>query len=144
MLFSVKFSKFLKASCFKEYLVAASEGFRFPACIFRRRRLWKRCFVVNFAKFIRKFFSFDTTPPDDCFLRLSVNFEMFFRTLLLQSTSGKLLFYVRVVEFQLTDTVKNYFTGAFQAIYTRSRCSHSKELIYLKIQKTVCEEGNLL
>ena len=42
------------------------------------------------------------------------------------------------------DTVKNYFTGAFQAFYARSRSSHSKAFIYLKSLKTVCEEVNLM
>ena len=31
------------------------------------------------------------------------------------------LFHVQVAVFQPTDTVKNYFTGAFQALYTRTR-----------------------
>ena len=40
--------------------------------------------------------------------------------------------------------VKNCFTGAFKAICTRWRSSHSKAFISLKIQKTVCEGANLL
>ena len=56
----------------------------------------------------------------------------------------KLLFYVQVAELQPPDTVKNYFTGAFQAFYTRSRCSLSKAFIYLKSLETVCKEVNLL
>ena len=36
-------------------------------------------------------FTFDKTPPVDCFLCLSVNFE---------NTSGKLLFHKQVAEFQ--------------------------------------------
>ena len=75
---------------------------------------------------------------------LSVNLETFFRTLLLYSTTGKRLFYIQVAEFQPPDTVKNYFTGAFQAFYTRSRSIHSKAFIYLKSQKTVCKGVNLL
>ena len=60
--------------------------------------------------------------PNDCFLSLSVNFEQFFRTSLLQSTSEKLFkFHVQVAVFQPADTVKNYFTGAIQAFYTRTR-----------------------
>ena len=47
-------------------------------------------------------------------------------------------------EFQPPDIVKNYFTGAFQAFCTSSRSSHSKEFIYLKSLKTICEEVNLL
>ena len=91
----------------------------------------------------KNIFSFDRTPPDDCFLGLSVNFVAFFRTLLLKSTPEKLLFYVKVAEFQPPDTVKNYFKGAFQAFYKRWRSSHSNEFIYLISLKTVCEEVNL-
>ena len=81
-------------------------------------------FFCEFCKIFKNIFSFDRTTPDDCFLCLSVNFEKFFRTPLSQSTSRKLLFYVQVAEFQPPDAVKNYFTGAFQAFYTRSRSSH--------------------
>ena len=98
----------------------------------------------EFCKIFKNIFSFDRTPPDDCFLCLSVNFEKFFRTLLSQSTSGKLLFHVQVAEFQLPNTVKNYFTGAFQAFCTRSGSSHSKALIYWKslktVKKLICKE----
>ena len=97
----------------------------------------------EFLKICKRIFSFDRTPPDDCLLRLSVNVEALFRTLLLQSTSRKLLFCVQVAEFQPPDTVKNYFTCAFQSFYTRSRSGHSKAFIYLKSLKTVCEEVNL-
>ena len=122
---------------------AASEGFRFLACNFIKKVLRKRFFFCEFCKTFKNIFSFDKTPPDGCFLCLSVNFEMF-SELLLQSTSGKLLFGVQVAEFQPPDTVKNYFTGAFQAFYIRSRGSHSKAFIYIKFLKTVCEEVNLL
>ena len=51
--------------------------------------------------------------------------------------------HVQVAEFQPADTVKNYFTGAFQAIYTRTRSSHSKAFIYLKSLEIISEEVNL-
>ena len=101
-------------------------------------------FFSEFCKIFKNIFSFDRTPPDDCFLCLSVNFEAFFKILFLKSTSEKLLFYVQVAEFQPPDTVQNYFTDTFQAFYTRMRSSHSKAFIYLKSLKTVCEEVNLL
>ena len=59
-----------------------------PAALLKKR-LGQRCLSVSFAKFLIT--SFVRTPPDDCFLCLSVNFEKFFRSPLLQSTSGKLL-----------------------------------------------------
>ena len=73
-------------------------------------------FFCEFAKFLRAYFY--RTPPGDCFLSLSVNFEKFFGTLLLQSTSEKLiLFRVQVAEFQPANTiVKNCFTGVFQVL----------------------------
>ena len=73
-------------------------------------------FFCEFAKFVRTYF--DRTPPDDCFLSLPVNFEKFFRTLLLQSTSEKLLlFRVQVAELQPANTiVESCFTGVFQVL----------------------------
>ena len=53
---------------------------------------------------------------------------------------GNCLFHVQVAEFQLLDTVKNYFTSAFQAFYTRMRSRKSKAFIYLKSLKIICEE----
>ena len=47
---------------------------------------------------------------------------------------GNWLFQVQVAEFQ---TVANYFTCAFQALYARARSSNSKEFIYLKSLKTI-------
>ena len=124
--------------------MAVSDSFRFPACNFIIKRFLQRCFLVNFAKFLRT--CFDRRPPDDCFLGLSVKFKKAFRTSLLWSTSENCFFHVQVAEFQPADTdaVKNYFTGAFQAFYTRVRSSHSKAFIYLKSLKIICEEVNSL
>ena len=99
-------------------------------------------FFCEFCKIFKNIFSFHRTPPDDFFLGISANFDKFFRTLLyfiknLWETASL------VAEFQPLDTVKNYFTGAFQAFYTRMRSSHSKAFTYLKSLKTICEEVNL-
>ena len=93
---------------------------------------------MNFEKFLRA--SFSRRPPDDCFLCLFVNFVKFFRTPLYRVPSGNCLFHVQAAEFQAEDTVKNYFIGAFQAFYERTRSSHSKAFIYLKSLKIVSEE----
>ena len=53
------------------------------------------------------------------------------------------LFQVQDSEFQPADTVKNYFTGAIQAFYTRTRSSHSKAFNSLKFYKIIGEEVNL-
>ena len=78
-------------------------------------------FFCEFCKIFKSIF--DRTLLDNCFFFLSVNFEKFFKTPLLQSTSGKLLtvFHVQVTEFQPGDTLKYYFTSTFQAFFTRSR-----------------------
>ena len=70
-----------------QWLLLTVSGFQ-PATL-SKKRFRQRCFSVNFAKFLRT--SFDRTPPDDCFSSLSVNFQKFFGTPLLYSTSVKLL-----------------------------------------------------
>ena len=132
-LFPVKFGKLLRVRCFTEnlqWLLLKVSGFQ-PATSLRKR-LRKRCFAVNLAKFLRTFFSFH------CFFCLSVNFETFLEHL------GETAILCTSCRISTTRYRKNYFPGAFWAFYTRSRSSHSKALIYLKIQKTVCEGVNLL
>ena len=68
----MEFAKVLRAHCLIEHLqwlLPEVSGFQATALL--KMKLRKRCFSVNF----------DRTPPDDCFLCLSVNFEKFFRTL---------------------------------------------------------------
>ena len=52
-----------------------------------KKRIWHKCFPVNFAKFLRTPFS--RTPPDDCFCKkiggsfadkMSLYFELKYRT----------------------------------------------------------------
>ena len=56
-------------------LILTFLGFQ-PATLLKKR-LRHRRFSVNFAKILRT--SSDRTPPDDCFLCSSVNFEKLFR-----------------------------------------------------------------
>ena len=63
--------------------VAASDSFKFPACNFVKNESPAKMFFYKFCKISKNTFSFDRTPPDDCFLCLSLNFEKFFRTLIL-------------------------------------------------------------
>ena len=78
----VKFANFSRTSCFTEHLqwlLLTVSGFQ-PANLFKKRlRQRPRPFSVNFARFLKV--SFDSKPPDDCFLCLSVNFEKFLRIL---------------------------------------------------------------
>ena len=86
----VKLAKFLRTAYFTEYLqwlLLTVSGFH-PATLLKKR-FPHRCFSVNFTKVLRAFF--DRALPDNCFLSLSVNFEKFFKTSLLKSTSEKLL-----------------------------------------------------
>ena len=129
--FSVKFAKFLRSPFsifYKTSPVTTSDSFRFPAGTLSKKRHRQGCFSVNFAKFLRT--SLDRTPLGECFLCLSVNFEKFSEHLFYRALLGNYLFNVQVAEFQRPDTVKNYFAGAFQAIHTRTRTSHSKEFIH--------------
>ena len=82
--FSVKFAMFLRTPCFTEHLqVSPSDSFRFPVCNFIKKEIPAKVFFCEFCKIFKNIFSFDGTPPNDCFLSLCVNFEKFFRTLLL-------------------------------------------------------------
>ena len=114
-LFYCKICEFLRTSFITEHLqwlLLTVLGFQ-PATLLKKR-FRPIPFCVNFLRT-----SFDRTPQNNCFLYLSVNFEKFFRTLLLQSTSGKLLILCTTCKVSINrypDTVKIYFTGAFQTI----------------------------
>ena len=76
---------FLRTPCFTEHLqwlLLKVSGFQ-PATLLKKR-LRQKCFSMNFAKLLRTSFLLK---------------KEFFRTLLLQSTSRKLLFHVQVEEF---------------------------------------------
>ena len=84
-----------------------------------KNRLWHRCFLVNFAKFLKT--SFDRTPPDYCllclvYLRILSSFS---EHLYYRAPMGNCSLYVQAAEFQPPGTVKNYFTNAFQAFYEK-------------------------
>ena len=69
--------------------------------------------------------------------------EVFQNTSFYRAPLENYLFHAQVAEFHTAYTVKNYFTGAFQVVYTRTRSSHSKAFNYLKFLKIACEEVNL-
>ena len=121
---------------------AASDSFRFPACNSIKKETPGKMFFCEFYKIFKSIFSFDRTPPDDCLLYLLWILKSFSERFFYKAPPGYCLFHVQVAEFQPLDAVKNYFIGAFQAFYTRTRSSHSKAFIYLKSLKTICEEVN--
>ena len=110
--FPVKFAKFLRKTCFTDYLqrlLLPVQGF-LPAALLKRR-IRQRCFPVNFTGFLRT--SFDWTHPDDCSLCLSENFEKFFRKPLLQSNL-----------FQVSTT--RYSKELFHKCFSRILCKNDK------------------
>ena len=83
-----------------------------------KNRLWHRCFLVNFTKFLKT--CFDRTPPDDCFLFWFIyEFWVVFQNTSYRAAMGNCSLYVQVAEFQPPGTAKNYFTSAFQAFYEK-------------------------
>ena len=64
--FSCEICEILKSTLFyRTSPVAASEGFRFPACNFIKKGTPEKMFFFEFWKNFKKIFSFDQTPPDD-------------------------------------------------------------------------------
>ena len=106
--FLVKFSKSLRATCFP---AAASASLRFPAWNFVKKENLAKMFSCEFKKFLRT--SFDGTPPDDCYLCLSENFEKLFRKPLLHSKF-----------FQISAT--RYSKKLFHKWFSRILCQNDK------------------
>ena len=103
----MKFKRFLITLCLTEHLqclLMKVAGFQ-PTTLLKKKALSKM-FFKEFCKLYKKIFSFDRTPRGACFLCLSVNFGKFFRRLLIESASAKLLFHEQVAEFHSPDTVK--------------------------------------
>ena len=100
-----------------------------PATLFKKR-FWRRCFPVDFAKFLRTLFLQNTSGG---------SFWGFSEHLFYRAPLRNYLFHVQVAEFQPADTVINYFSGAFQAFYTRTRRNHSKAFIYLESLRIISE-----
>ena len=127
--------KFLRTPYFTEHLqwlLLTILGFQ-PAALLKK---WLRetCFSVNFANFLKT--SFDRTPPDDCFPYLSVSFEKFFRTLLLQSTSGKLFISCTSCRISTTRYCKKLFHRWFSSILYTNEMKPFEGVHLLKIPES--------
>ena len=85
-----------------QWLLVTVAGFQLAA--FLKKGLQQRCFSVRFAKFLRT--SFYRTPPDDCFLYLSVILRSFSDHLFFVPPLGNSLFHEQVSEFQPPDKAK--------------------------------------
>ena len=124
--FSCKIYEIFKNTFLTEHLqrlLLTVSGFQLVALL--KKRLRQRCFPVNIRKCLRT--SFDRMPASCVYLWILRSFFRFYR-----APMGNCLFHVQVAEFQPADTVKSYFTGAFQAFYNRTRSSLSQAFIYLK------------
>ena len=109
--------KFLRTPCFTEYLqwlLLTVSGFQ-PATLLKKR-LQQRCFSVNFENVLRTSFLLTEhlRMTASCVYLWILNSlsEHFFIKHLWETANS---YYVHVAEFQPLDTVKNYFTGVFQA-----------------------------
>ena len=85
--------------------VATSDSFRLPACSFIKKELQLVRFSVNFTKFLA--ISFDSIPPDDCFLCLPVILRSFSDDLFSTALLGNCFYHVQVAEFQPPATIKS-------------------------------------
>ena len=117
-----------------QWLLVTVAGFQLAA--FLKKGLQQRCFSVRFAKFLRT--SFYRTPPDDCFLYLSVILRSFSDHLFLHHLWETAYFMNKFQNFN-HQIKQKYFTSAFQAINTKTRRSYSEAFIYIKSLKIICE-----
>ena len=128
----MKFPKFLRTPYFTEYLqwlFLTISGFQ-PATLLKKK-FPQRCFSMKFAKFLRT--SFDRTPPDDCFISLSVNFKKFFRTSLLQITFGKVLIFCLSCRILISRYSEKLFHRCFPSISYKSEQQPFENAYLLKI-----------
>ena len=98
--------------------MAASDSLRIPACYFIRKD----------TPAINKNICNKTRPIASCvYLRILRRFS---QHRLYRVPLENCLFHVQLAEFQSADTVKYYFTAAFEAFDTRMRSSYSEAFIY--------------
>ena len=105
---------FLRAPCFTEHLqwlLLKVSGYR-PATLLKKK-LPKRCLSENFAKFLRTTFLLTEDFRMTAFCVYLWILKHFSEHFFYRARRRNCLFYVKVVVFQLPDTVKNYFTGVF-------------------------------
>ena len=114
--------KIFKKTLFYKYPADASAGLRFPACNYVKKETPAKMFFCEFYKFFKNIFWQNTSG----WLLLVFIWE--FREVFQNTSFIEHLFQVQVTEFQPTDTVRDNFTSAFQAFYTRTTDSHSKRL----------------
>ena len=113
---------------------AASYSFRFPACNFIKKEIAVKMFFCEFC---------EKSTSGWLLLKFICEFWEVFQNIFYRPSLRNCLFYVQVAVIQPADRVKNYFTGAIQAFYTRTRSSHSKAFNSLKFYKIIGEEVNL-
>ena len=136
-MFSCEICKsFKKIFFYRTALVAASDNFRFPDCNFIKKEAATK---MLFFKFCRMFKNIVWQNTSGLLPVLTCKFS---EHVFYIAPLANCLFHVRVAVFQPPDVVKIYFTGRFEAFYTRMRSSHWKAFIYLKSLQIICEEAN--
>ena len=93
-----------------QWLRLTVSGFQ-PAALLKKGLLQRR-FSARFAKFLKT--SFYRTPPDDCFLCLTVILRSFSDHLFFRVTLGNSLFHVQVAEFQQPDNIQSISQALFK------------------------------
>ena len=93
-----------------QWLRLTVSGFQ-PAALLKKGLLQRR-FSARFAKFLKT--SFYRTPPDDCFLCLTVILRSFSDHLFFRVTLGNSLFHVQVAEFQQPDNIESISQALFK------------------------------
>ena len=126
----------------RTFPVAASDSFRFPACNFIKKETPAKMFICEFCKIFKNIFRQKHLRMTASCVYLWI-LRSFSDHLFYTAPLESYLFNPQVARFQPPDTVKKYFTSAFQAFYTKTRNSYSKAFIYLKSLKIICEEVNL-
>ena len=122
--------------------MAAPKSFRFPACNFIIKETTAKCFFVNFAKFLRTSF-FWQSASGWLLVVFICEFRVFQNTSFIEDL-WKTAISCTIWGISTTRYSKKLFHRSFQAFNTRTRSSDSKAFIYLKSLKTVCEEVSVI
>ena len=118
--------------------MAPSDSFRFPACNFIKNEIPVKMFICEFCKIFKNIFRQKHLRLTASCVYLCI-LRSFSNHFLHKAPLGNCLFHLQVAEIQPPHTIKEHFTSAFQAFYTRRRrrrrSSYLKEFPYLKSQK---------
>ena len=118
--------------------VAPSDSFQVSGLqLYSLKETPANMFISEFCKIFMNIFRQNTSGWLYLWILRSFSDHLFYRAPLSKGINylRNCLCHARVAVFQPPDTVKKYFTSAFQACWTRTKSSISKGLIYLKSLK---------